>query len=281
MDRMISTDFGESRLPGKRGGESILHFEIKEAIAKCLRGLGYYVDVEHKSKRAVFDIWAEAPNGRTLAVEVHLSHAPAVMRSEVEKLILVSGYKNKPDKTLLSFTQIRNGEIQTSLDEERRKNAQLIAENLRLSTVIKGLNLTTDDIKHEDGCDIKLKIRVAQLADLLKDPALAGVAITIPVYHSRNGSTFSETMRKNRKLKLNGAIDDQDRSNAVSDEEHARMVTLYRDIDPETQRQNSMAKVGKLVDRSPTTVQNQLVEHDVSVKGQGYCERCRRAATSE
>ena len=74
---------------------------------------------------------------------------------------------------------------------------------------------------------------------------------------------------------------DQGRSNAVSDEQHARIVTLYREVDPETGRQYSMAKIGKMLGRSPTTVQNQLVEHDVSVQAMGYCPRCRRAMTSK
>ena len=75
--------------------------------------------------------------------------------------------------------------------------------------------------------------------------------------------------------------DDNVRNGQVTDEQHCNIITLYNSIDTDTGRQYSMAKVGKLVDRSPTTVQNQLVEHDVSVKGQGYCERCRRAMGSK
>lgn len=67
----------------------------------------------------------------------------------------------------------------------------------------------------------------------------------------------------------------------VDDEQHARMVRLYHEVDPDTGRQYSMAKIGKMLGRSPTTVQNQLVEHDVSIQAQGYCPRCRRAMTSK
>ena len=94
-----------------------------------------------------------------------------------------------------------------------------------------------------------------------------------------------ENMRKIMGLQVNHSdpkeTGDQGRSNAVSDEQHARIVTLYREVNPETGRQYSMAKIGKMLGRSPTTVQNQLVEHDVSVQAMGYCPRCRRAMTSK
>lgn len=64
---------------------------------------------------------------------------------------------------------------------------------------------------------------------------------------------------------------------AVTDSEHAFMVRRYKELNPRTQRHYSMADVAIESKHSPTTVQNQLANHDAAIQMNGFCPRCKRA----
>ncbi len=57
----------------------------------------------------------------------------------------------------------------------------------------------------------------------------------------------------------------------VSDEEHVDIITRYMNGG------EGMAKLGKTLNRSSKTIQNQLEAHDEAVERSGFCPRCKRS----
>jgi hypothetical protein len=71
--------------------------------------------------------------------------------------------------------------------------------------------------------------------------------------------------------------DARGREGQVNDSEHALMVRRYRETNPRTGRRFSMADIAVETKHSPTTVQNQLANHDAAITLNGFCPRCKRA----
>jgi hypothetical protein len=69
---------------------------------------------------------------------------------------------------------------------------------------------------------------------------------------------------------LQGA-EDKGTFKTVSDEEHVDIMTRYLNGG------EGMIKLGKTLNRSSRTIQNQLEAHDEAVRRSGFCPRCKRA----
>ena len=124
----------------ERRGESPLHRKIKEKIAEGLRELGYIADTEHRMKRGSFDVYALAPNGRNVAVEVYRTHAPSWMKQEakVREFLVAQVYEEKLPPSVLAFgtsEEIQN--LRETLQKEQTRSRELAEEVDRLQSLLK------------------------------------------------------------------------------------------------------------------------------------------------